>query len=82
MKDTKTTVDSAGAESYNNAYATSGIIPDQTQWNTDQVGTFLILIEVFVDDFINLAKKKSVNIYDTSLAGSSMQCTISSHKKT
>ena len=54
----KMMVDSAGAASYNNAYATSGIMPDQTQWNTDQVGTFLSLIEVFVDDFINLAKTK------------------------
>ena len=74
-------VDSAGAASYNNAYTTSGIIPDQTQWNTDQVGTFLNLIEFFVDDFINLAKKKSVNIYGTSLVGSSMQCTPYSHQK-
>ena len=54
----KTMVDSAGAASHNNAYATSVIMPDQTQWNTDQVGTLLSLIEVFVNDFINLAKTK------------------------
>ena len=58
-KEMKSMVDSAGAASYNNAYATSGIVLDQTQWTTDQVGTFLSLIDVFVDDFINLAKKRA-----------------------
>ena len=57
-KDMKAMVDSAGAASCKNAYATSGIIPDQTQCNTDQVCTFLSLIELFVDDYINLAKTK------------------------
>ena len=75
-------VDSAGAAPYKNVYTTRGTTTDHTQWNTDKVGTFLNLIEVFVDDFINLAKKNSVNIYGTSLVGSSMQCTPSSHQKT
>ena len=54
----RTMVDSAGEAQYKNAYRTSGILPDQTHWNTDQVGTFLNLIEVLVDYFINLAKTK------------------------
>ena len=57
-KEMKTMVDSAGAASYNNAYATRGIMPYQTQWNTDKLGTFLSLKEVFFDHFINLAKTK------------------------
>ena len=51
-------VDSAGKAQYKNAYRTSGILTDQTHWNTDQVGTFLNLIEVFVNEFLNLAKTK------------------------